>query len=120
MWFTMIDILRKYWKQASVLILLGAMFAGGWKANTVYNGYQQNLLQQTKDQVDKALRDVQREHAKNLIEVKELLANRETEVIKVDVPKIIEKKVYYNLCLEEEGVKKLQYEKDLARKLRGL
>lgn len=119
MWTTLINVLSKYWKPISVLLIVLTVFIGGWKANTYYSGYQQNLERDKQEVVNTALERIEREHAKNLAEYKKMLQDRKVEVVKVDVPKIVEKKVYKNICFEEEGVNKLEAERDYAKKVRG-
>lgn len=111
-------ILIPYWKPISFALLLGGAALSGWKANTYYTGYQQSIEQQIAKQVDVALDKMQQENAKNYIETKKIMEDN-AKVIETKVPYIVERKVYKNVCLDEDGVKILNDLKQNSQAMRN-
>lgn len=104
-------LLRKFWKPISVLVLIIGAFLGGWKANEVYHGYRENLESRIEKKFDDGLAKIQAQGAQNLIDTQAILKKNKAEIIEKEVPIIIERKVYKNPSLDQDGV-------DVLRKLK--
>lgn len=85
----------------------------GWKLNTYYTGYQTSIEQRIEKQVDLGLQKIQQQGAKNLKDTQDLIDNKQTQIIKEKVPLIVDRPIYLNSCLDEDGV-------DVLRKLRDI
>ncbi|HHT8265837.1 TPA: hypothetical protein ACT2UD_004729 [Escherichia coli] len=99
-------ILIPFWKPISFVLLIGGSAYAGWEANTYYSGYQLSIEQQIAKKVDTALDKMQQENAKNYLETKKIMEDN-AKVIETKVPFIVEREVYKNVCLDEDGVKVL-------------
>ena len=99
-------VLIPYWKPILVLAVMGGCVYGGWSANTYYTGYKQSIDQKIEKQVDSALSKIQQENAKNYIETKKIMQDN-AKVIETQVPVIIEREVYKNVCIDEDGFRLL-------------
>ncbi|EPE1232909.1 hypothetical protein ACSGOQ_006188, partial [Escherichia coli] len=71
-----------------------------------YTGYKESIDQKIEKKVDSALAKMQQENAKNYIETKKIMQDN-AKVIETQVPIIVEREVYKNVCLDEDGVKLL-------------
>lgn len=110
--------IQKFWKPLAVLVLVIGAFLGGWKSNEVYHGYKDNLEARIEKKFDKGLSDLQAQGAKNLEDTKELLKQSKAQIIEKEIPIIVEKKVYKNPSLDQEGVDALKKLKDESIKRR--
>ena len=99
-------VLIPYWKPILVAVVMGGCVYGGWMANTYYTGYKLSIDQKIEKQVNAALSKMQQENAKSYIETKKIMQDN-AKVIETQVPAIIEREVYKNVCLDEDGVKLL-------------
>lgn len=115
-------VFQKYWKIIAVLLLIGGSFCSGWYVNTLKTGYEQNIVKEIKDEVKDALKDVKDQNYENYLKTKEYLDSKQLNVIKEKIPVIIEKEkeVYYQYCLEGEGVDALRIMRENSRLARGL
>ncbi|ENR0918490.1 hypothetical protein ENKO_181 [Klebsiella phage fENko-Kae01] len=111
-------LLRKFWKPIAVLVLVIGSFLGGWKANEVYHGYKENLEARIEKKFDEGLSKIQAQGAQNLIDTQELLKKNKAEIIEKEVPIIIERKVYQNPSLDQDGVEVLRKLKEESAKKR--
>lgn len=99
-------IIIPHWKFILVLAVMVGCSYGGWAANDYYSGYKRSIEQNIEKQVDDALDKIQRENAKNYIETKKIMQDN-AKVIETQVPFIVEREVYKNVCLDEDGVRVL-------------
>lgn len=99
-------VLIPYWKPILVVGVMAGCVYGGWSANTYYTGYKESIDQKIEKKVDSALAKMQQENAKNYIETKKIMQDN-AKVIETQVPIIVEREVYKNVCLDEDGVKLL-------------
>lgn len=112
------NILIPYWKPISFALLISGSAVAGWKANTYYTGYQESIEQQIAKKVDIALDKMQQENAKSYLETKKIMEDN-TKVIETKVPYIVEREVYKNVCLDEDGVKVLNELKQNSKAARN-
>lgn len=112
------NILIPYWKPISFALLISGSAIAGWKANTYYTGYQESIEQQIAKKVDIALDKMQQENAKSYLETKKIMEDN-TKVIETKVPYIVEREVYKNVCLDEDGVKVLNELKQNSKAARN-
>lgn len=120
MWGIVITVLKQYWKPLTIFVLISAAFFGGWKSNTVYIGYKDGLEQRIEKKVSDGLDKIEREHAQNYLDTKKLLQSQKTEVIEKEIPYIVEKEVYKNVCLDQSGVDVLMKLREKSRITRGV
>ncbi|EHU8780782.1 hypothetical protein N0S44_000013 [Escherichia coli] len=112
------NILIPYWKPISFALLISGSAIAGWKANTYYTGYQESIEQQIAKKVDIALDKMQQENTKSYLETKKIMEDN-TKVIETKVPYIVEREVYKNVCLDEDGVKVLNELKQNSKAARN-
>lgn len=113
-----LSFIRKYWKAMVVVVLvLGSLFSG-WKANEIYHGYKDNLEARIEKLVEKGIGDMQQAGAKNLLDSQQLLKDRKVQIIEKELPIIIEKKVYSNPSLDQDGVDYLNKLKEVTKEER--
>ncbi len=103
-----LSLLKEFTKPILFVIIMGLCVLGGWKLNTYYTGYQTSIEQKIEKQVDTALDNIQQNQAKNLVETQELIKKGSAQIVETKVPVIIERKIYQNICLDEDGVKVLE------------
>lgn len=103
-----LSLLTEFVKPILFVIIMGLCVFGGWKLNTFYTGYKSNIEQKITKQVDSALDTIQQNQAKNLIDTQELIKKGSAQIVETKVPIIIERKIYQNICLDEDGVKVLE------------
>lgn len=120
MWSLIFTVLQKYWKSGAVVFLLIGAYGAGWKTNTIYTGYKESIELKIEKKVDTALDKMQQKAAQSLAQTQDILSKQKAEVIETKVPIIIEKKVYDNTCLEQDGVGVLSDLKEKSRITRGL
>lgn len=115
-------VFTKYWKLASVLILLLGSFYSGWYVKTLKDGYELNIVKEVKQEVQGALKEVKEQNYQNYLNTKEYLDSKQINVIKEKIPVIIEKEkeIYFQYCLEEEGVEALRILRENSRIARGM
>ncbi|EOR9074253.1 hypothetical protein FOI42_RS03970 [Escherichia coli] len=99
-------VLIPFWKPIAFVLLMASCTFGGWKANTFYTGYKESIELKIEKKVDAALSKIESQNTKNYVETKQIMQNN-AKVIETKVPVIIEREVYRNVCLDEEGVKLL-------------
>lgn len=105
---TVLDILKEFAKPILFVLIMGLCAFGGWKLNTYYTGYKASLDQKIEKQVDQALSDIQKNQAQNLVETQELIKKGSAQIVETKVPVIVERKIYQNICLDQDGVKVLE------------
>lgn len=113
-----ISFIRKYWKAIIFVVLVVGSFLGGWKANEVYHGYKDNLEARIEKLVEKGIGDMQQAGAKNLLDSQQLLKDRKVQIIEKELPIIVEKKVYSNPSLDQDGVDYLNKLKEVTKEER--
>lgn len=86
---------------------MGISFYSGWKVNSYYVGYQQNLEKIVQDSINKSVSDFQRQQAQGLEDTKKLLDGVKTNTIYKERT-IVNKPIYLNGCMDEEGVNLLR------------
>ena len=102
---------------ATILLMLLCAF-GGWKLNTYYTGYQDSINQKIEKQVSDGLSRIEQQGAKNLNDTLLELKNRKVEIVTKEVPKFIDRPVYQNVCIDEDGVTTLQNLKNASTSAR--
>lgn len=112
------EFIRKFWKPIAVLIIVICSFFGGIKTHIVYEGYKENLEARIEKKFDKGIAEMQAQGAKNLVDSQELLKKNKAEIIEKEVPVIVEKKVYKNPSLDQDGVDVLKKLKEESAKKR--
>lgn len=103
-----LDFIKNHYKPVLIILAMGFCVVFGWKANTYYTGYELSITQNIEKKVDDAIDKMQQESAKNLIETQKTIKDNATKIVETKVPIIIEKKVYQNVCLDEDGVQVLR------------
>ena len=103
-----IKVVSDNYKPILIVLAMGFCVLGGWKANTYYTGYQLSISQKIEKKVDDAIDKLQQESAKNLVETQKTIKENATKIVETKVPVIIEKKVYQNVCLDEDGLQVLK------------
>lgn len=114
-----LSFIKKYWKAIIVAIIVCSSFFGGWKTNEIYHGYKHNLEEKIEKLVEKGLDDIQKQGAKNLIDSQQLLKDRKVTIIEKELPIIIEKEVYRNPSLDQDGVEYLKKLKEVTKEERA-
>lgn len=108
-------LIEEFIKPISFAVIMALCVLGGWKLNTYYTGYQSSLEQKVQKKVDDAMNQMQADQAKNLVETQQLIKDN-AKVIETKVPVIVERKVYQNVCLDEDGWNVLKELKDNSSK----
>lgn len=99
-------VLIPFWKPIAFVLLMVSCAFGGWKANTFYSGYKESIELKIEKKVDTALSKIENQNTQNFVETKQIMKDN-AKVIEIKVPVIVEREVYKNVCLDEEGVKLL-------------
>ncbi|WOL22692.1 hypothetical protein [Escherichia phage vB_EcoM_JNE01] len=120
---SMLELLLKhviipYWKPLLVVLVMSGCVYGGWEANNYYTGYKESIDLKIEKQVNAALDQMQQESAKSYIETKQIMQDN-AKVIETKIPYIVEREVYYNVCLDQDGVNVLKELKENSRKARN-
>lgn len=90
---------------------------GGWKINTYYQGYQNNLKAEVTQTIKDGISDMQSKQAQQLVSTINDLKSLDVRVIK-ESKTIIERPIYQTQCIDEDGLKKLQEYKDKSNAIR--
>lgn len=102
---------------AAVMCLM-LSFTAGWKVHSYYVGYQQNIENTVKKEVQRGIDDMQRQNAQSLIDTQKKLDNLKSKTIIEKVPQIIDRPIYLQSCIDEDGVKILKQYKEESNKIR--
>lgn len=113
-----LEFIQKFWKPIAVLVIVVGAFLGGIKTHIVYEGYKESLEARIEKKVDQGIAAMQAQSAQNLIDSQELLKKNKAEIIEKEVPVIVEKKVYKNPSLDQDGVDVLKKLKEESAKKR--
>lgn len=97
-----LTLLSEYAKPFAFVLAMALCTFGGWKMNTWYTGNQRSLSLDIEKQVDNALDRMQQGNAKTLIDTNKLIKDN-AKVIEKPVPFIVEREVYKNVCIDEDG-----------------
>lgn len=84
-------------------VFMGLAFYSGWKVNSYYVGYQQNLEKIVQESIDKGVTEFQKKQAQGLEDSKNILNNLETKTIYKENT-IINQPIYSNECMDQAGV----------------
>lgn len=112
------DFLKAYKLPLFIILFLlysVLMVFGGWKLNTYYTGYQSSIEQRIEKKVDDGLRNIEQQGAQNLKQTQDLIQNKQKDVITKEIPLIIDRPIYLNGCLDQDGVDALQRLKDIRK-----
>lgn len=105
-------------KIISIFLLWTAIsIFGGWKVNTYYQGYQNNLKQEVTQTIKDSISDMQAGNAKQLTSTLNELKGLDIRVIK-ESKTIIERPIYQNQCMDEDGLSKLKQYKEKSNEIR--
>lgn len=86
-----------------ILLSFALSFSLGWKVHSYYVGYQQNIERVVKDEVKEGLSQIQKDHAQNLLDTQKKLDNIKSNVVVERIPTFIDRPVYLNGCIDEDG-----------------
>lgn len=112
------EIIKKFWKPIAVLVLMLVSLYGGWHANEIYHGYKDNQEAKIEKLFDAGIQRMQQQGAQNLIDTQNILKAKKDKVITVEIPKIVEKEVYKNPALDQDGVDALRKLKEINNEKR--
>lgn len=99
---------------AGILLAMALCFGGGWASHKHYVGYQQNIERTVKDAVDAGIANMQRDAAKNLLQVQHKIDGL-TPGNTVERNTITLQPIYSNVCVDESGVDHTKkYQKKLS------
>lgn len=86
-------------------IFICLVFLGGWNARIWYDGNKESQELKVQQLVSEGISKIQQENAKNYEDMKIKLDERKVEIIEKDVPKFIDRPIYLNKCIDEDGAK---------------
>lgn len=115
-----LGLLGSYYKPILFVGLLALAMLSGWKLNTYYTGYQESIEQRIEKKVDDGLSRMQQEGARQLIETQKVLKDSSDEIISKQVPLIVDRPIYLNQCLDQDGKNILEQLRENSRAKRGL
>lgn len=102
------------------IVILALVFGSGAYVTKLYYGNEAHERQLLLDDIKKEMRKYQKENAQLYEDLKNKVDETSKSVKDIKLPKILEKKIYHNYCLEEEGVNVLvDYKKESAKYIRG-
>lgn len=102
---------------AAFLLFTVLMLFSGWQIRTYYDGYQQNIAEQVQKVVDNGISTFQRNQAQGLEDIKGNLKDVKTNTI-VKESTIVNRPIYMQQCIDQDGVDLLQQYKDDSIKVR--
>lgn len=91
---------------------------GGWKINTYYQGYQNNLKAEVTQVVKDSINDMQADNARQLASTIQGIKDLDVRVVR-ESKTIVERPIYQNQCIDEDGIKLLKDFKDKSNALRN-
>jgi len=93
------------------------MLFSGWKINTYYSGYQENLKNEVTEVVKQGLADIQAQQAKDLISTLKSIQELDKPV-QSELTTIVKQPIYVTQCIDDDGLKLLKDYKDKSNALR--
>ena len=106
---------RSYFLFAGYSFLL---IFSGWQICTYYNGYKENLENKALQIVKDGISEYQKVQAQGLEDTKVLLQKQKSSTI-IKERTIVEKPIYQNVCLDEDGVSILRDYKTRSAEIIG-
>lgn len=103
--------------KAMILIVLLSVFSG-WKANTYYTGYEMNLEKNVTASIKKEISDMQYQQAEQLTAKLSELKDQDFKVLR-ESQTIIERPIYSQQCIDQEGIELLKRYKEASNALRN-
>ena len=109
------------YKQIIIFVVYSLFLVlAGWKANTYYTGYKLSQQQKLEKIVQDGLSKIQQDNAKHYEDVQQELDKKKTEIIEKKIPVIVDRPIYMNNCVDQEGVDALQkYKQESQDIIRG-
>lgn len=102
----------------AVVLMYGVSFGFGWKVHSYYVGYQLNIERTVKEQIEEGLTQIQRDNAQSLLETQKKLDGIKSTVVVERIPTIIDRPIYLQRCLDEDGANILRDYKRESNKAR--
>lgn len=91
---------------------------GGWKVNTYYTGYQNNLKQEVTRVIEDGMRNIQIDQAKVLTDKLDELKKQDFKILK-EKQTIIEKPIYSQKCFDDDGIELLKKNQERLNEIRN-
>lgn len=89
------------------------IYFAGIQTHIVYTGYKLSEYQKMEKLVSGKVGSIEQSNAKNLEDIKKSLEDRKVLVVDKEIPVVITKPIYKNICADEEGIGILEkYKKD--------
>ena len=101
----------------ALLVIVLSVFAG-WKLNTYYTGYQDNLKNEVTQTVQQGLRDIQQNQAKLLTDKLDELANQPFKIQK-EKETILNQPIYSTQCIDQKGIDLLKKNQEMLNETRN-
>lgn len=103
--------------KALILVVLLSVFSG-WKANTYYRGYEMNQEQKITASIKKEISDMQYKQAEQLTAKLNELKGQDFKILK-ESQTIIERPIYSQQCIDQDGIGLLKKYKEVSNALRN-